>query len=93
MKYLLFKHSRNLFVRNEWKPGIKKWYKNPRSEGCICGRGWGWIITVSNWGDIKESIPKSYRPLYVGNSFNECKNYWNNARRFITKPIGGRNYE
>jgi len=60
---LIFAYTRDIFIGNEFKPGIKKWFKNPRfdgAEGRLFAR-----LTVENWEEVKDDLPKSYRPIQV----------------------------
>jgi len=61
---LTYTHSRNLFAKNEFKPFVKKYFKDVVFLGFECGY-WGPSISISNWEDIKESLPKSYKPTEV----------------------------
>lgn len=63
---LIFAYTRDIFTGNSFKPGIKKWFKNPRfdgAEGRLFAR-----LTVENWEEVKEKLPKSYRPIHVAES-------------------------
>lgn len=58
MKYILtYTHTRNLFIKNEFKPFVKKYFKDVRFVGTECGK-FDAAIEVSNYEDVKDSLPK-----------------------------------
>lgn len=64
MHILTYYHGRNLFIKNEFKPFVKKYFKDVKFIGFECGN-FTPSIQISNWEEIKESLPKSYQPLEV----------------------------
>jgi len=61
---LIYTHARNLFIKNEFKPFVKKYFKDFEFLGFECGM-WNPEIKISNWEEIKDILPKSYLPLEV----------------------------
>lgn len=74
---LTYKHTRSLFIRNEFKPFVNKYFKNIRYLGTESGN-WNPKIEISNWDKIKDILPKSYKPDKVTRaiySIKEIKSY------------------
>lgn len=72
MKTLLtYTHSRNLFTKNEFKPFVKKYFKDVRFEGFETGY-WYPTISISNWNEVKDILPKSYIPIKIETVFENC---------------------
>lgn len=63
---LNYTHGRNLFIRNEFKPFVKKYFKDVEFLGFESGN-WGPSISISNWDEVKDILPKSYQPESVSN--------------------------
>ncbi len=61
---LVYRHGRNLFTKNEFKPFVKKYFKDVQFIGFASGN-WYPSILISNWKEIKDTLPKSYQPLEV----------------------------
>jgi len=61
---LTYTHTRNLFQKNEYKSFVAKYFKDVDFLGCECGN-WNPSIKVSNWNEVKDSLPKSYQPIEV----------------------------
>lgn len=62
MKTILnYTHGRNLFTRNEFKPFVNKYFKDVQFLGFESGY-WGPSISISNWDEVKDVLPKSYKP-------------------------------
>jgi len=59
---LTYTHSRNLFTKNEFKPFVKKYFKDVKFMGCEYGN-WYPTIIISNWDEVKDILPKSYMPI------------------------------
>jgi len=59
---LTYNHTRNIFKGNEWKPGITKWFKNPRFAGTETGN-WFPKLIIENWEEVKDKLPKTLRPI------------------------------
>ncbi len=59
---LIYRHARNLFTKNEFKPFVKKYFKDVEFVGFECGN-WNPHIRISNWEEIKNILPKSYQPI------------------------------
>lgn len=79
--YLEYVHTRSLFTRNEFKPMFKKWLKGLNFEGTKCGN-WEAFISVTNWEDVKDSLPTYLQPIkvhadYPFNTKEETQNKWN----------------
>ena len=65
MKTLLtYTHSRDLFIKNEFKPFVKKYFKDVRFEGCESGK-WNPTISISNWEEVKDILPKYAIPSKI----------------------------
>ena len=61
---LTYTHTRNIFIKNKWKPFFTKNFKDLRFEGCEYGN-WKPKVSLTNWDEIKDLIPKSYKPIKV----------------------------
>ncbi len=64
--YLTYTHGRDIFKGSEFKLFINKYFKDVRFEGFESGN-WYPIISISNWDDIKDKLPKSYIPIKTHN--------------------------
>lgn len=68
---LTYIHSRNIFIKNEFKAFIYKYFKDVRFEGFDFGY-WLPTISISNWDEVKDILPKSYQPYKInGEIVNE----------------------
>lgn len=61
---LKYKHARNLFIGSEWKPFVLKYFTGVKFLGCECGN-WYPSISVDNWNEVKDLLPKSYQPMDI----------------------------
>ena len=62
MKHVLtYPHTRNLFVKDSFKPFVKKYFKDVRFIGTECGR-FDAAIEVSNYEEVKNDLPKYALP-------------------------------
>ena len=59
---LTYTHTRNLFTRNEFKPFVKKYFKDVKFLGTKSGN-WDVKISVSNYDEVKNELPKYAKPL------------------------------
>ncbi len=59
---LTYTHTRDLFTKNEFKPFVKKYFKDVEFLGCETGN-WYPQLKVSNYEDVKHQLPKSYLPI------------------------------
>ncbi len=65
MKHVLtYPHTRNLFVKDSFKPFVKKYFKDARFIGTECGK-YDAAIEVSNYEEVKNDLPKYARPAKV----------------------------
>lgn len=70
MKFqLTYTHTRNLFKRTEFKPFVNKYFKDVKFEGCSSGN-WEPSITISNWEEVKNELPKYAIPISVNLIFD-----------------------
>jgi hypothetical protein len=51
-------------TNNIWKSWVKKCFKDVRFEGTEYGN-WYPVISVSNWDDVKDQLPDSYKPIDI----------------------------
>jgi len=58
---LIYTHTRNLFTRNEFKPFVKKYFNDVRFEGS--DGGWDAKLSVSNYEEVKDLLPKYAKPI------------------------------
>ena len=58
---LNYYHGRSLFIGGEFKPFVKKYFKDVDFLGFDSGN-WGPSISISNWDEVKDVLPKSYMP-------------------------------
>jgi len=58
---LIYIHGRNLFNGPDFKPFVNKYFKDVEFEGFEVGN-WYPSITISNWDEIKDILPRSYMP-------------------------------
>jgi len=61
---LIYTHSRNLFSGSDFKPFVNKYFKDVEFEGFEVGN-WYPAITISNWEEVKNILPKSYMPCAI----------------------------
>lgn len=61
---LTYTHGRNLFIKNEFKPFVNKYFKDVRFEGFESGN-WGPTISISNWDETKDILPKYAIPSNI----------------------------
>ena len=67
MKTLLtYTHGRNLFKGSEFKSFVNKYFKDVKFEGFESGN-WYPTISISNWDEVKNKLPKSYTPIKIQN--------------------------
>lgn len=59
---LTYTHTRNLFIKNEFKPFVKKYFKDVKFLGTESGN-WDAKISISNWDEVKNIIPKYAKPI------------------------------
>lgn len=59
---LLYYHARNLLSNNQWKPFIDNYFEQFKFLGFSSGSYYP-EISISNWEEIKNNLPKSYKPL------------------------------
>lgn len=64
MHELTYTHGRDLFLKNQFKSFVSKYFKDVEFLGFECGN-WNPSIKISNWNEIKNSLPKSYQPKEV----------------------------
>lgn len=58
MKHILtYTHTRNLFTKNEFKPFVKKYFKDVKFLGTESGN-WDAKLSVSNYEEVKKLLPK-----------------------------------
>ena len=73
MKHVLtYPSTRNLFIKNEFKPFVNKYFKDVRFIGTECGK-FDASIEVSNYEDVKNDLPKyaiPYKAEFVINNSN-----------------------
>ncbi|KKN13195.1 hypothetical protein LCGC14_1008930 [marine sediment metagenome] len=62
--YLTYIHGRNLFKGSEFKSFVHKYFKDVRFEGFESGY-WYPQISISNWDEVKDILPKSYTPYKI----------------------------
>ena len=60
---LTYTHTRNIFTKNRFKPFVYKYFENPKFEGC--DGGWEAKLSVSNWEQVKNDLPKYAIPEKV----------------------------
>lgn len=58
---LTYTHTRSLFTGNKFKPFVHKYFKDVKFLGCESGN-WEPKISISNWEEIKNIIPKYAKP-------------------------------
>jgi len=58
---LNYTHARNLFCGNKFHSFVFKYFKDVKFLGFESGN-WGPSISVSNWDEVKDTLPKSYQP-------------------------------
>ena len=63
---LLYRHSRDIFIGNKFKSFVYKYFKDVRFKGCEYGNNFP-TITISNWDEIKDTLPTSYQPIETKN--------------------------
>ncbi len=61
---LTYTHGRNLFTKNEFKPFVHKYFKDVEFLGFESGN-WEPSISISNWEEIKNDLPKYAIPIKV----------------------------
>ena len=61
---LKYTHCRDIMTKNIWKSWVKKCFKDVRFEGTEYGN-WYPVISVSNWDDVKDQLPDSYKPIDI----------------------------
>lgn len=62
---LIYTHTRNIFIGNKFKPFVDKYFKDARFEGS--DGGWCAELSVSNYEEVKDILPKYARPESVKN--------------------------
>lgn len=58
---LTYRHTRNIFTKNVFKGFVKKYFKDVKFLGTESGN-WGAKISVSNYDEVKNSLPKYAKP-------------------------------
>ena len=61
---LTYGHCRNLFIRNNFKPFVYKYFENYKFKGFEYGYHYP-SIEISNWEEIKDILPKYAIPLKI----------------------------
>ncbi len=62
MKYILtYSFTRQLFKGNQFKPFVRKYFKNPVYLGSSAGR-YDAELQIDNWDEVKDSLPKYAMP-------------------------------
>ena len=61
---LTYYHTRSLFQGSNFKNFVHKYFEDVVFEGCGSGNS-DPSITISNWGEVKDILPKSARPESV----------------------------
>lgn len=64
--YLTYTHGRDIFKDFEFRPFIRKYFKDVKFEGSEYGN-WYPKISISNWDEVKDILPKSYKPIKIEN--------------------------
>ena len=64
--YLTYNYSRDIFNGGEFKPFVKKYFKNVKFEGFSCGHFYPTISISGTIGNVKiKDLPKSYKPYKI----------------------------
>ena len=61
---LTYTHGRNLFTGSNFKPFVNKYFKDVEFLGFESGN-WEPSISISNWEEVKNELPKYAIPLKV----------------------------
>ena len=61
---LTYTHTRNLFKGTEFKPFVRKYFKDVKFIGCDSGNWWP-SIEISNWDGVKNTLPKYAIPREI----------------------------
>lgn len=61
---LTYHHCRNVFINDQFRPFIHKYFKNVNFLGFEYGYYYP-TIEISNWDEVKDKLPKSYKPLKI----------------------------
>ena len=65
MEFILtYYNTRDIFRGNEFRPFVRKYFKDVKYLGVESGNSYP-AISVSNWEEIKNDLPKYARPLKV----------------------------
>lgn len=65
MEHLLtYMHARNIFVKSEFKPFVRKYFKDVEFIGFEFGM-WSPTIKVSNYEEVKNILPKYAKPVKI----------------------------
>lgn len=88
---LTYSHNRNVFIKDDWKPFINKYFENVKFLGFESGR-YEPSISITNWEEVKDKLPKSYQPHMVNGVLNplhpkykEMKEYQDEMEEFKRK--------
>lgn len=63
---LTYTHTRNIFSGDDFKPFVKKFFKDFEFLGATGGRYYP-RLKVSNYEEVKDLLPKYARPIEVSN--------------------------
>jgi len=63
-KYLTYRHTRNIFVKEQWKSFVTKYFQNPVFQYCKYENNFK-IIAVDNYEEVKDKLPKYAQPIKV----------------------------
>lgn len=64
MHLLTYCHTRNLFAGSDFKKWVRKYFNDVEYAGTESGH-YRPSILVTNYEDVKEKLPKTYRPVKV----------------------------
>ena len=65
MKHILiYPHTRNLFAKNEFKPFVKKYFKDIKFLGTESGNYYP-MLEVSNHKEVENNLPKHAKPIKI----------------------------
>ncbi len=61
---LTYSRQGDLFTKYgvNFKPFVKKYFKDYKFEGFEYGRKFP-MISISNWNEVRDILPKSYKPI------------------------------
>lgn len=61
---LTYNRARQLFTKSEFKPFVHKYFKDVEYLGALDSYGTFAHISISNWDEIKDKLPKYAIPAY-----------------------------